>query len=110
MKTRCSSGSTAPISPSNARSSTHAALTALAVEAGLDEADARAALAGDAFADAVNAEIREARGLGISGVPYFVIDRRYAVSGAQPPELFAEALTRAQADARRGAALGDMRN
>jgi predicted DsbA family dithiol-disulfide isomerase len=77
-----------------------AALTALAVEAGLDEADARAALAGDAFADAVNAEIREARGLGISGVPYFVIDRRYGVSGAQPPELFSEALTRAQADAR----------
>ncbi len=87
-----------------------AALTALAVEAGLDEADARAALTGDAFADAVNAEIREARGLGISGVPYFVLDRRYAVSGAQPSELFAEALTRAQADARRGAAPGDMRN
>jgi len=87
-----------------------APLAALAVEAGLGEADARAALAGDAFADAVNAEIREARGLGISGVPYFVIGRRYAVSGAQPPELFAEALTRAQADARRGAALSDMRH
>ena len=77
-----------------------AALAALAVEAGLDEADARAALAGGTFADTVNAEIREARGFGISGVPYFVIDRRYAVSGAQPPELFAEALTRAQADER----------
>jgi predicted DsbA family dithiol-disulfide isomerase len=77
-----------------------ASLTALAVEAGLDEGDARAALAGDAFADGVTAEIREARGLGISGVPYFVIDRRYAVSGAQSPELFSEALTRVQADAR----------
>ena len=78
----------------------HAALIALAVEAGLDEADARAALTDGAFAEGVNAELREARGLGISGVPYFVIDRRYAVSGAQTPELFAEALNRAQADAR----------
>ena len=78
----------------------HAALIALAVEAGLDDADARAALADGAFAEGVNAELREARGLGISGVPYFVIDRRYAVSGAQTPELFAEALNRAQADAR----------
>ena len=77
-----------------------AALIALAPEAGLDEADARAALADGAFAEGVNAELREARGLGISGVPYFVIDRRYAVSGAQAPELFAEALNRAQADAR----------
>lgn len=75
-------------------------LTALAVEAGLDEAETRAALAGGAFAEGVNAELREARGLGISGVPYFVIDRRYAVSGAQTPELFAEALSRARADAR----------
>jgi predicted DsbA family dithiol-disulfide isomerase len=77
-----------------------ASLTALAVESGLDEAAARAALGGGAFTEGVNAELREARGLGISGVPYFVIDRRFAVSGAQPPELFAEALQRAQADAR----------
>ena len=77
-----------------------AGLTALAVEAGVDEAETRTALGSGAFADAVNAEVREARGLGISGVPYFVIDRRFAVSGAQTPELFAEALSRAQADAR----------
>jgi predicted DsbA family dithiol-disulfide isomerase len=76
------------------------ALAALAGEAGLDEAEARAALAEGAFADSVNAELREARGLGISGVPYFVIDRRFAVSGAQTPELFAQALSRAQADPR----------
>ena len=77
-----------------------ASLVMLASEAGLDREEARVTLAGHAFADAVNAEVREARGLGISGVPYFVIDRRYAVSGAQTPELFAEALTRAGADAR----------
>lgn len=79
-----------------------ASLIALAVDAGLDETETRAALAGGAFADGVNAELREARGLGISGVPYFVVDRRYAVSGAQTPELFAEALGRAA----RGAAVG----
>jgi predicted DsbA family dithiol-disulfide isomerase len=77
-----------------------ASLVTLAGEAGLDREEARVALAGNAYADTASAEVREARGLGISGVPYFVIDRRYAISGAQPPELFAEALTRAQADAR----------
>ena len=77
-----------------------ASLIALAVEAGLDESETRAALAAGAFADSVDAEVREASGLGISGVPYLVIDRRYAVSGAQTPELFAEALSRAQDAAR----------
>ena len=70
------------------------------MDAGLDAAETRTALAGEAFAESVNAEVREARGLGISRVPYVVIDRRYAVSGAQTPELFAEALSRAHADAR----------
>jgi len=78
-------------------------LVALAGEAGLDATEARATLAGDAHADAVNADLREARGLGISGVPYYVLDRRFAISGAQPPELFVEALTRARADARTAA-------
>jgi predicted DsbA family dithiol-disulfide isomerase len=75
-------------------------LVGLAADAGLDAGEARAALAGTEYAAAVNADLRDARGLGISGVPYYVIDRRYAMSGAQPPELFAEALTRARADAR----------
>ena len=77
-----------------------ASLVTLAGEAGLDPEAARAALAGNAYADAVSAEVREARGLGISGVPYFVLDRRYAISGAQPPERFAQALARARTDAR----------
>ena len=77
-----------------------ASLVILAGEAGLDPEAARAALAGNAYADAVSAEVREARGLGISGVPYVVLDRRSAISGAQPPELFAESLARARADAR----------
>jgi predicted DsbA family dithiol-disulfide isomerase len=39
-----------------------------------------------------------ARTLGVTGVPFFVFDRRYAVSGAQPPEVLAEALERAWAE------------
>jgi predicted DsbA family dithiol-disulfide isomerase len=78
-------------------------LVALGVEAGLDAEAARAALIGDAYADAVNAELREARRLGISGVPYFVLDRRYTIAGAQPAERFAEVVARARADARMAA-------
>jgi predicted DsbA family dithiol-disulfide isomerase len=83
-----------------------AALVALAADAGLDAEDARAALAGDAYADAVHADLREARGLGISGVPYYVVDRRYAISGAQPPELFADMLARAHAQRTQGPVTG----
>ena len=75
-------------------------LAALAAEAGLDPVEARAVLTGDAYAESVNADLRDARGFGISGVPYYILDRRFAISGAQPPELFAEALTRARGDAR----------
>ena len=39
-----------------------------------------------------------ARSLGVTGVPFFVIDRRYAVSGAQPPEVIAQALEHAWAE------------
>jgi len=73
-------------------------LVVLGVELGLDEAEVRAALAADAHADAVRADQREARELGVQGVPFFVIDRRYAVSGAQPEAVFADALTRAWAE------------
>ena len=70
-------------------------LVAIGVELGLDDGEVRAALEGDAHADAVRADEREARELGVQGVPFFVIDRRYAVSGAQPEAVFTEALARA---------------
>ncbi|MBU3066979.1 DsbA family oxidoreductase [Nocardia sp. NEAU-G5] len=74
-------------------------LVRLAVEAGLDETDVRAVLADpEAYADAVRADEREAARLGANGVPFFVFDRRYGVSGAQPPEVFAQALERAWSD------------
>jgi predicted DsbA family dithiol-disulfide isomerase len=69
------------------------ALTELAAEIGL--ADARQALDGDAYADAVRADEELAHRIGIRGVPFFVLDRRYGLSGAQPPEIIVQALEKA---------------
>ncbi|MFJ6661474.1 DsbA family oxidoreductase [Streptomyces sp. NPDC091377] len=64
--------------------------------AGLDAAEVRKVLADPtAYADAVRADEREAAQLGANGVPFFVIDRAYGVSGAQPAEVFTQALTQA---------------
>jgi predicted DsbA family dithiol-disulfide isomerase len=71
-------------------------LVELAVGAGLDAADARQVLADPtAYADDVRADEREAAELGANGVPFFVLDRKYGVSGAQPAEVFTQALTQA---------------
>ncbi|MET9257030.1 DsbA family oxidoreductase [Streptomyces sp. NPDC048182] len=68
----------------------------LAVAAGLDADRVREVLADpDAYADAVRADEREAAELGATGVPFFVLDRAYGVSGAQPAEVFTRALTQA---------------
>jgi predicted DsbA family dithiol-disulfide isomerase len=63
-------------------------LADIAGEAGLDMTGARAFLAGDEEADAVRAEDVYARRLGIGGVPCFIVEGRYALSGAQEPEAF----------------------
>lgn len=71
-------------------------LVELAVEAGLDAEAVRTVLADPAaYADAVRADEREAAELGANGVPFFVLDRKYGVSGAQPAEVFTQALTQA---------------
>lgn len=67
-------------------------LVALAAEAGLDPAKTQEVLADDTYADAVQADIAQARAYGINGVPFYVIDNKYGVSGAQAPETFAAAL------------------
>jgi len=67
-------------------------LVELATEVGIKPGRARAALDSDEFAEAVRADEREATELGIAGVPFFVINRRYGVSGAQPPEVMLKAL------------------
>lgn len=63
-------------------------LTAIAGEAGLDEQEVAAYLAGDEDGNEVQTEDMQARRLGIQGVPCFIIADQYAVSGAQEPEAF----------------------
>ena len=70
-------------------------LTALAVDSGLDPDEAGKVLADGSYADAVRADEQQAAELGISGVPFFVLDGRYGVSGAQPVSTFSMALERA---------------
>jgi predicted DsbA family dithiol-disulfide isomerase len=70
-------------------------LSELGAEAGLDGEEARRALDGQAHAAEVRADERAAQELGITGVPFFVLGGRYAISGAQPAETFAGALRRA---------------
>ena len=74
-------------------------LAALAGEAGLDEAEVRAALADHRYRPAVLDDIRTARELGATGVPFFVVDRRYGAAGAQPADLLLQVLEQAWADA-----------
>ena len=69
-----------------------ATLARLAGEIGLDEAEAAEVLASGAYEDAVLADLEEARALGISAVPFFVLDRKYGIPGAQPSEVFLSAL------------------
>lgn len=67
-------------------------LANLAADIGLDREQVLDMLAAGEYADEVRADEQEAQQLGIRGVPFFVIDRRYAVSGAQPTEVFLQAL------------------
>ena len=69
----------------------------LAAEAGLDSAAAREMLAGSAYVDDIVSDQALARSFGANGVPFFVIDRTYGVSGAQPVEVFLSALDQARA-------------
>jgi predicted DsbA family dithiol-disulfide isomerase len=70
-------------------------LADLAAEVGLDRDVVLAALRDGTYRDDVAADIAQAAAYGIRGVPFFVIDGRYGVSGAQDPQLFADALRRA---------------
>jgi predicted DsbA family dithiol-disulfide isomerase len=73
----------------------HTVLRSVARSVGLDPVRVDEVLAGEEFAEDVQDDLREARELGISGVPFYVLDRRLAVSGAQPTEVFAQALQQA---------------
>lgn len=73
-------------------------LADLAAEIGLDRDDVLRSLRADEHLAAVRADQRQAVAYGIRGVPFFVIDRRYGVSGAQPAEAFTRALAHVAAD------------
>ena len=77
----------------------HETLLRLAAGAGLDEARVREVLDSDEYADDVETDIREAAALGATGVPFYVVDRKYGVSGAQPSEVFTQVLERAWSEA-----------
>lgn len=70
-------------------------LTQLGKEIGLDETELQTAFTDDKYAYLVNQDIQEAQQIGVRGVPFFVIDRKYAVSGAQPAEAFLQTLEKA---------------
>ncbi len=77
----------------------HDTLTLLAVEAGLDQDEVSAVLASDRYSDHVDTDQVMAQSLGATGVPLFVIDRRYGISGAQPAKTITGVLERAWSEA-----------
>jgi predicted DsbA family dithiol-disulfide isomerase len=74
-------------------------LASLAAEIGLDAAAARQALEAGTYANEVRRDEYEAQQIGVRGVPFFVFEDKYAVSGAQPSEVFAEVLDKVWAEA-----------
>ncbi|MBD0861605.1 DsbA family oxidoreductase [Gordonia sp. zg691] len=73
-------------------------LADLAADVGLDRDEVLEVLASGRYAADVDADIDQARAYGISGVPFFVLDGRYGVSGAQSPETFTEVLQKVRAE------------
>ena len=73
-------------------------LSAMAAGVGLDPGETHELLSGDGYAEEVWKGQREAASLGINGVPFYVIDGRYAVSGGQPAEVWARALDAVHAE------------
>jgi predicted DsbA family dithiol-disulfide isomerase len=79
--------------------SDHETLATLLGEVGVDPDQVRSVLASRQYATEVRDDFEEADRLGATGVPFFVIDRRYGISGAQPTETFLHALRTAYAPA-----------
>ncbi len=76
----------------------HAALTTLAVDTGLAAYEVRDVLIGDQFAAEVQRDIEQASRFGINAVPFFVLNHKYAVSGAQDSAIFVQALQQSLAE------------
>ena len=76
----------------------HETLARIAGEVGLPAERVAAVLASEEYADEVATDAAQATAYGATGVPFFVVDRRYGVSGAQPAEVFTQVLERAWAE------------
>ncbi|KGR75532.1 DsbA family oxidoreductase [Ureibacillus sinduriensis] len=74
-------------------------LLSLAGDVGLEQAEAQEILKGDQFLDEVQQDISEAQDLGVRGVPFFVVDNKYGISGAQPKALFDQTIAKAADEA-----------
>ncbi len=70
----------------------------LGAEVGIEKETIKLALSNDRFTPAINFDIQEARQIGVSGVPFFVLNRKFAVSGAQSETYFSQALATAYFD------------
>ncbi len=70
-------------------------LIKLGAEIGLNESEIKSMLASNQFDDAVDQDIYESRLIGVRGVPFFVLDRKFGISGAQPDEVFEETIEKA---------------
>lgn len=76
----------------------HALLRESAIAAGLDAERVDQVLNSDEFDDAVEADVAQARAYGATGVPFFVVNQRYGIAGAQPTEAFSRTLEAAWND------------
>lgn len=72
----------------------YSTLIQLGEEIGLEPMEIRTALEKGSFRDDVTADIEEAHQLGVNGVPFFVFNRKYAISGAQESQTFTQVLTK----------------
>jgi predicted DsbA family dithiol-disulfide isomerase len=78
----------------------HKVLTEIGAAAGLDAKEVEQVLNSELYAMDVHNDVNEAQMIGVRGVPFFVFDRKYAVSGAQPVEAFLQTMERAAAEAK----------
>jgi predicted DsbA family dithiol-disulfide isomerase len=85
--------------------SDHETLVRLAEESGLDGTKASEILASGLYDDDVRSDEADARALGITGVPFFLIDRHFGISGAQSPDSILDVLDQAWADTHSGLVL-----
>jgi len=69
-------------------------LTQLGVDVGLEKDELQAAFTDDQYRYQMSQDIQEGQQLGVRGVPFFVFDRKYGISGAQPSEAFLDTLSK----------------